>query len=75
VIAGREPRPDSGSRESKNLASLASKARWGKADPKFEAAFSGYWYHKNDQKDDNDADIEDNADSESDADSADNDED
>jgi hypothetical protein len=74
VIAGREPRPAPGSREAKNLASLASKARHGKADPIFEAKFKDYWYHKNDESS-NEADVEDNADYEGDADSADNDED
>jgi hypothetical protein len=46
VIAGREPMPEMGTREAKNLASLAGKARWGKADPRYEKAFSQFWYHK-----------------------------
>ena len=67
VIAGREPYPDKGTREANNLASLASKASWGKADPRFEKAFKQYWYHKNDEKTDD-------ADRESSSDSADNEE-
>ena len=73
VLAGREPYPPNGSREAKNLASLASKARWGKADAAYEAAFSKYWYHKEDEK--NEADLEDNADYEADDNSGDDDED
>lgn len=42
--------PEKGSREANNLASLASKARWGKADARYERAFSKFWYHKNDDK-------------------------
>lgn len=72
VIAGREPYPPKNSPEGRNLASLAGKARWGKADPVYERAFSRYWYHKNDEKN-NDADVEDNADYESDTDSDDED--
>jgi hypothetical protein len=45
VMSGREPMPAPGSAEAKNLASLASYASRGKADPRFEAAFSRYWYH------------------------------
>lgn len=37
--------PAPGSAEAKNLASLASYASRGQADPRFEAAFSRYWYH------------------------------
>src|SRR5215469_16098893 len=33
------------SAEGKNLASIASFAAHGQADPRFEAAFSRYWYH------------------------------
>lgn len=66
VIAGREPWPAKGSPEAKNLASLAGKARWGKADAAYIAAFNKYWYHKDDESD---ADVEDNADYESDTDS------
>jgi hypothetical protein len=72
VISGREPYPPAGSREAKNLASLASKARWGKANAAYEAAFNQYWYHKNDEK--NEADVEDNADYEGGPDSDDNEE-
>lgn len=66
VIAGREPRPEPGTREAKNLARMASLASHGKADPRFEAAFSGYWYHKKSREIDNEADVEDNADYEGD---------
>lgn len=45
VMAGREPMPAPGSAESKNLAAMASYASRGQADPRFEAAFSRYWYH------------------------------
>jgi hypothetical protein len=37
--------PAPGSAEAKNLASLASYSAHGQADPRFEAAFSRYWYH------------------------------
>lgn len=73
VLAGREPYPAQGSREAKNLARMAALARHGKADPKFEAAFSRYWYHKNDEK--NEADIEDDADREGASDDSDSEED
>jgi hypothetical protein len=46
VIAGQEPMPEKGTREAKNLGGLAAKARWGKADPRYEKAFSQFWYHK-----------------------------
>ena len=45
VMSGREPMPAQGTAEAKNLASLASYASRGRADPRFEAAFSQYWYH------------------------------
>jgi len=45
VMSGREPMPAPGTLEAKNLASLASYAAHGQADPRFEAAFSRYWYH------------------------------
>lgn len=45
VMSGREPMPAPGSAEAKNLASLASYSAYGLADPRFEAAFSRYWYH------------------------------
>lgn len=72
VIAGQIDYPEKRSREANNLASLASKASWGKADPRYEAAFSRYWYHKSDE--DNDADVEDNADYDGESDNADNEE-
>lgn len=34
-----------GSPEAKQLARYASYASWGKADPRYEAAFGQYWYH------------------------------
>jgi phage terminase Nu1 subunit (DNA packaging protein) len=37
--------PAPGTAEAKNLASIASFAAHGQADPRFEAAFSRYWYH------------------------------
>jgi hypothetical protein len=74
VIAGRQPYPEKGSREANNLGSLASKARWGKADPAYEKAFSQYWYHIKDQAP-SEADDEDNADRESSADDSDSEED
>ena len=52
VIAGTEPMPEKGTREANNLASLAGKARHGKADPRFEKAFAHFWYHKNDESKD-----------------------
>lgn len=48
VIAGREPMPEPMTAEAKQLARMASYARWQKADPRFEIAFSQYWYHDND---------------------------
>jgi hypothetical protein len=45
VMSGREPMPAPGTAEAKNLASLASYSANGQADPRFEAAFSRYWYH------------------------------
>lgn len=45
VMSGREPMPAPGTAEAKNLASLASYSAHGQADPRFEAAFSRYWYH------------------------------
>ena len=63
VISGREPYPPKNSAEGRNLASLAGKARHGKADPIFESKFKQYWYHKNDEKNASDADTEDESDS------------
>lgn len=45
VMNGQEPMPAPGTLEAKNLASLASFSAHGLADPRFEAAFSRYWYH------------------------------
>ena len=44
-MKGRLPRPEKRSAEGDSLASAAGKARWGKADSRYEAAFKGYWYH------------------------------
>lgn len=49
VMRGEEPDPQQGSLEARNLASLAGKARWGKADPAYETAFAKYWYHLRDE--------------------------
>ena len=73
VMRGDIPMPAPGTMEAKNLASLAGKASWGKADPAFERAFSKYWYHHKEQNmgpdadryeegDESDADYEDDAD-------------
>lgn len=45
VMNGQEPMPEPGTREANNLASMASFGAHGQADPRFEAAFSRYWYH------------------------------
>jgi hypothetical protein len=45
VLNGSIPRPEKRSAEGNSLASAAGKARWGKADKVYEAAFKGYWYH------------------------------
>lgn len=45
VMRGQEPMPTQGTLEAKNLASIASFSAHGQADPRFEAAFSRYWYH------------------------------
>lgn len=45
MLAHPNELPPKGSLEGKQLARLASWARHGKADPRFEAAFSMYWYH------------------------------
>jgi hypothetical protein len=37
--------PAPGTLEARNLASIASFSAHGQADPRFEAAFSRYWYH------------------------------
>lgn len=60
VLEGRLPEPAPGSPEAKQLARYASYGSRGKADPRFEAAFSKYWYHKKDKG--NEADVEDEAD-------------
>jgi hypothetical protein len=54
VISGEEPEPRPGSPESKVLGRWASLARWNKADTSYETAFKKYWYHRNDDKADQD---------------------
>lgn len=46
VLRGDEPYPSKNSAEGRQLARMASLARWQKAPPEFEQAFSQYWYHK-----------------------------
>lgn len=46
VLNGLEPRPAKGTLEGMNLARWGSYARWGKADPRFLAAFKDYFYHE-----------------------------
>jgi hypothetical protein len=67
VMSGREPMPAPGTAEAKNLASLASYSAHGQADPRFEAAFSRYWYHFKDaqQPEEYEEEIPDDEDSES----------
>lgn len=49
VIAGTEPMPADGTPESRQLARMASYAKYNKADPAFLAAFAKFFYHKQDQ--------------------------
>jgi len=44
VLQNPDQSPDKYTPEGRQLARMASKARWGKADPAF-AAFEQYWYH------------------------------
>lgn len=44
-VNGTDPMPQHGTPEARAAGSLASLARWGKADPVFETAFAQYWYH------------------------------
>jgi hypothetical protein len=69
VDSGQESAPAKGSPESKVLARLAGWSRWGKADPRFEAAFKQYWYHdekKPDGPDEDDEDFDDENDEDED---------
>lgn len=45
VQSGRIDRPEKDTPEGKQLARMASLARWNKADPSFLNAFKDYWYH------------------------------
>ena len=67
VEAGREPMPAPGTPEARQLARMASNAKYGKAPSEFLAAFQQYFYHDEKNKGRrNDADIEDEADYEAD---------
>jgi hypothetical protein len=46
TLTGKRPMPEEGTWESKELARQGSLSRYGKADPRFEAAFKRYWYHR-----------------------------
>jgi hypothetical protein len=54
VMAGRAPAPAKGTLEARQLARLASLARHGKADPRFEAAFKQYWYNDKEEEEEED---------------------
>lgn len=45
VLNGEDPYPAKGTMEARQLAHLAGKARWGKADEQFLVAFQQYFYH------------------------------
>jgi hypothetical protein len=45
VASGKIPEPAKGTPEARQLARMASRARWGKADPAFYDAFKKYFYH------------------------------
>lgn len=45
-MRGDIDRPVKDSAEGRQLARMAALARWQKAPPEFEQAFSEYWYHK-----------------------------
>lgn len=49
VLNGEIPAPGQGTREGNRLASVAGLSRWGRVDGVYEAAFSGYWYHTNNE--------------------------
>ena|SRR5271166_5757085 len=51
VINGQDALPAMGTPEARQLASLASSARWGKADPVFLSAFQQFFYHDEDPHD------------------------
>jgi len=44
-LNGTDPMPVKGTPEAKQAARLAALSRWNKIDPRFEAAFSQYYYH------------------------------
>jgi hypothetical protein len=58
VISGKEPEPAKGTPESRQLARMASYARWGKADPAFYEAFSKYFYKIEGRREDEDEDVD-----------------
>lgn len=60
VLNGENPYPPKGSAEGRQLAHLAGKARWGKADAQFLVAFAQYFYHdeKNSEPDEADEQYE-----------------
>jgi hypothetical protein len=51
MLSGKRPMPEPGTWEAKEAARQASLSRYGKADPRFEAAFKKYWYHFKDAPD------------------------
>lgn len=62
VADGNQPYPEKGTAESKQLARMASFARWNKADPRYYDLFKQYFYHDERRQSESDADIEDEAD-------------
>lgn len=58
VLNGENPYPPKGSAEARQLAHLAGKARWGKADEQFLVAFQQYFYHDEKRTDSDEADEE-----------------
>lgn len=58
VINGEEPYPAKRTPEGNQLAHLAGKARWGKADPIFLTAFQQYFYHDEKRQESDEADEE-----------------
>jgi hypothetical protein len=67
VATGAEPEPRPGTPEARQLARMASLAKYNKADPQFLPAFEKYFYHDELHKNlPTDADIEDEADYDSD---------
>jgi hypothetical protein len=48
VLNGSIPEPEPGTAEARSLARMASLARWGRADPRYQRAWSKYFYHIDD---------------------------